>query len=54
MTESRRLGVSVAYQELSLVPDLTVGQNIWLNRSGLRELGVLSRRELKRRTRGAL
>ncbi len=50
VTESRRLGVSVAYQELSLVPDLTVGQNIWLNRSGLRELGVLSRRELKRRT----
>ena len=50
VTRMAQLGVSVAYQELSLVPDLTVGQNIWLNRSGLRELGVLSRRELKRRT----
>ena len=29
VAESRRRGVSVAYQELSLIPDLTVGQNIW-------------------------
>jgi ribose transport system ATP-binding protein len=32
--EARQLGVHAVYQEFSLVPNLSVAENIWLNRSG--------------------
>ena len=30
--EARRLGIETVYQDLSLAPDLSVGQNIFLGR----------------------
>lgn len=45
-----RRGVSVAYQELSLSPELTVSQCIWIQSAPLSVLGLLSRREVRRRT----
>jgi ribose transport system ATP-binding protein len=34
--EARQLGVHAVYQDFSLVPNLSVAENIWLNRSGHR------------------
>jgi ribose transport system ATP-binding protein len=48
--DARRLGIGVAYQELSLVPDLTVGQNIWLDKLGRNPLGLVGGRATTRRT----
>jgi len=44
------LGIGVAYQELSLVPDLTVGHNIWLHLVKLSKWGTLEKRTLRERT----
>ncbi|HYO87596.1 MAG TPA: sugar ABC transporter ATP-binding protein [Candidatus Limnocylindrales bacterium] len=50
---ARALGISAVYQELSLVPDLTVAENIWLTHEPLR-FGALDRREMRRRTAALL
>jgi ribose transport system ATP-binding protein len=50
VADARRLGISVAYQELSLIPHLTVGQNVWLNQLGRPLLGILGQAETTRRT----
>lgn len=46
---ARKMGISAVYQELSLVPDLTVAENIWLTHEPLR-FGALDRGEMARRT----
>lgn len=46
---ARATGISAVYQELSLVPDLTVAENIWLTHEPLR-YGALDRKEMQRRT----
>ena len=46
---ARTAGISAVYQELSLVPDLTVAENIWLTHEPLRA-GTLDRKEMQRRT----
>jgi ribose transport system ATP-binding protein len=46
---ARKIGISAVYQELSLVPDLTVAENIWLTHEPLR-FGTLDRGEMARRT----
>jgi ribose transport system ATP-binding protein len=51
--EARRKGVTAVYQELSLVPDLSVAENIWLGHEPLR-LGGLDRRVMRQRTEGLL
>jgi len=38
--ESRRLGISLVYQELQQVPDLSVAQNIFLGREQLHHSGI--------------
>jgi ribose transport system ATP-binding protein len=48
---AKRLGVAAVFQELSLVPDLTVAENIWFRREQRTPLGTISRRALRRRTR---
>ena len=37
---ARRLGLLTAYQDTSLVPSLTVGENLWLSYHGVRSLGL--------------
>jgi ribose transport system ATP-binding protein len=47
---ARRAGVSPVFQELSLIPDLTVAENIWFGDERLSLLGTISRRALNQRT----
>jgi len=46
---ARRLGITAVYQELSLVPDLSVAENVWLGHEPMR-LGGLDRRTMRERT----
>jgi ribose transport system ATP-binding protein len=48
--QAARSGVAAVFQELSLVPDLTVAENIWFRRERLTALGTVSRRALVRET----
>jgi ribose transport system ATP-binding protein len=44
--ESRRAGIAVVYQDLSLVESLSVGANLMLNREPTTRFGFLKKREL--------
>jgi len=44
---AQRAGVSAVFQELSLVPDLTVEQNIWFRREPLNPFGTVRARKLR-------
>lgn len=46
---ARRLGITAVYQELSLVPDLTVAENVFLGHEP-RRAGGLDRRAMQRRS----
>jgi len=48
----RRDGVQVGviFQELSLVPDLSVAENVWIGREPLTRLGTVSMRAMRRQT----
>jgi ribose transport system ATP-binding protein len=48
--EAAAAGLAAVFQELSLVPDLTVAQNIWFGREPLTPLRTVSSRALKRQT----
>ena len=48
--ESSRGGVGVVFQELPLIPDLTVMENIYFNRQPMTPLGTVARRRMKART----
>ena len=47
--ESARRGLGVVFQELPLVPDLSVMENIFFGRQPLTAAGTVKRRELRRR-----
>ncbi len=47
---ARSRGIAAVFQELSLVPDLTVEQNIWFRHEPLTALGMSDRKALRRRT----
>ncbi len=47
--EAVRLGIGMVYQELSLIPDLSVGQNIFFGQEQSGVLGMTSRRALRER-----
>jgi ribose transport system ATP-binding protein len=47
-SESRKAGIAVVYQDLSLVQSLSVGANLMLNREPTTWLGFLKKRELMR------
>lgn len=48
--DAMRAGIATVYQELSLVPDLTVAQNIFLDRDVRTSAGTYSKQDLRRRT----
>jgi ribose transport system ATP-binding protein len=48
--EAERAGIAAVFQELSLVPDLTVAENIWFRREQLTRFGTIDRRALQHRT----
>jgi ABC-type sugar transport system ATPase subunit len=48
--EARAAGVAAVYQELALLPELTVAENVWLGREPRTRWGLLDRRALRERT----
>jgi ribose transport system ATP-binding protein len=47
---AKDVGISTVFQELSLVPQMTVAENIWLTREPLQRSGLIDRRTERRRT----
>ena len=50
---ARRLGITAVYQELSLVPDMTVAENVWLGHEPLR-FGRVDRQRTREETQRLL
>jgi ribose transport system ATP-binding protein len=48
--EARKIGISPVFQELSLIPDLTVAENIFFGDEQLSALGTISQRDLNEKT----
>lgn len=48
--EAERAGIGVFYQELSLIPQLTVAQNVFLDREPRTRLGFVDEAAMRRRT----
>ena len=47
---AKKMGISTVFQELSLIPQMTVADNIWLTREPLGPLGVVSRKTVFSKT----
>lgn len=47
---AKKAGISTVFQELSLIPQMTVAENIWLTREPLNGFGVVDRKTVKART----
>ena len=47
---AKKMGISTVFQELSLVPQMTVAENIWLAREPFRLGGFVDSKEIKTRT----
>ena len=52
--DAQLLGVSTIYQELNLVPEMTVAENIFLGREPMHRFGIVDRKRLVRQTRDLL
>ncbi len=51
---AQKSGIVEVYQELSLIPGMTVAENIWLAHEPLNPLAFVRRREIRMRTQGLL
>ena len=49
--EARRAGITPVFQELSLIPDMTVAENIWFGEEDLTPARTISRARINQRTR---
>src|SRR5215207_1179999 len=47
---AKNMGISTVFQELSLIPQMTVAENIWLTREPLNAFGMVDRKAIKTRT----
>ena len=47
-------GIAMIHQELNLMPSMSVAENIWIGREPVNAFGLISHRELHRRTRALL
>src|SRR5437588_329067 len=47
-------GIAMIHQELNLMPFMSVAENIWIGREPVNACGLVSHRELRRRTRALL
>ncbi|RPI96113.1 MAG: sugar ABC transporter ATP-binding protein, partial [Chloroflexi bacterium] len=47
---AKTAGIATVFQELSLIPRMTVAENIWLTREPLNALGQVDRKTVKART----
>jgi ribose transport system ATP-binding protein len=51
---AKNMGIATVFQELSLVPQLTVAENIWLTREPLKTFGLVDRKAVQARTKELL
>ncbi|HSB00844.1 MAG TPA: sugar ABC transporter ATP-binding protein [Anaerolineales bacterium] len=51
---AKNMGIATVFQELSLIPQMTVAENIWLTREPLKALGLVDRRTVQARTKELL
>jgi ribose transport system ATP-binding protein len=47
---AKSMGISTVFQELSLIPQMTVAENIWLTREPLRPAGMVNRKMVDAKT----
>jgi ribose transport system ATP-binding protein len=51
---AKKMGISTVFQELSLIPQMTVAENIWLTREPLSRFGNVDRKTVQARTESLL
>lgn len=47
---AKNMGIATVFQELSLIPQMTVAENIWLTREPLRAFGLINHKAVKAKT----
>src|SRR5512143_2290807 len=51
---AKNVGIATVFQELSLIPQMTVAENIWLTREPLNSFGQVDRKTVQARTQELL